>query len=50
MAKKIPRITDPNKNPIRRLTPNECRKLQGFLQIGNKWFQIAKLISNLVML
>jgi DNA (cytosine-5)-methyltransferase 1 len=38
MAKKIPRITDPNKNPIRRLTPNECRKLQGF---PSDWKQVV---------
>lgn len=28
--KNFKRFNDPNKNPIRRLTPNECRKLQGF--------------------
>lgn len=29
---------DPNKNPIRRLTPNECRKLQGF---PSDWKQVV---------
>lgn len=36
--KNFERFNDPNKNPIRRLTPNECRKLQGF---PSDWNQVV---------
>ncbi|MGI6210068.1 MAG: DNA cytosine methyltransferase [Bacilli bacterium] len=36
--KNYDRYKDPNKNPIRRLTPNECRKLQGF---PSDWKQVV---------
>ncbi len=36
--KNFNRFNDPNKNPIRRLTPNECRKLQGF---PSDWKQVV---------
>jgi len=36
--KNFNRFKDPNKNPIRRLTPNECRKLQGF---PSDWNQVV---------
>lgn len=36
--KNFSRFNDPNKNSIRRLTPNECRKLQGF---PSDWNQVV---------
>ncbi len=36
--KNFEKFNDSNKNPIRRLTPNECRKLQGF---PSDWNQVV---------